>query len=549
MDAEQSHERYDRQIRLWGQHGQCKCSSSRVCLVNADSLGTEILKSLCLAGVGSITILDSHKLTAEDLGSIPVSREFVGKSRASAVVDFLSQLNDSVHLEVFNLETHLPHVTDDKEIHCDEFSAKPSFWTQYNCIIASGSLKIGQIKALSRICWMINRPVILCKSLGFYGLMQNQIREHIIIESHPETNLPDLDLVNPFDDLRRYMDSTPEIEKLSRYPYSVIIYKYLKVWQEMNAHSATRIPESYMERCELKSLIESGTQNLTRRIDTNDPGDIPYENYIEASKAINTCLRSNDIPTNLKEIFDYDAPLQTSKFWVIIRAIKEYVRRNGQRLPLSGTIPDMTSDSEEYIKLQNIYKRKANEDVDGVFSVLQESDNMPPGCTSDAIYDEIKLLCKNIRDLRVVKTTPLFESQNSIWALDGPQNELICDDEQDEPLTISICMNATDIFYTNYGRLPGCQGDDFETDISKMRECVKQIIGNAYNKLKYMDDCIYEVCRYGGLELHATSAFMGGCVAQEVIKLLTNQYTPVEHALVYNAMSACVTNLRLCSPP
>ena len=68
--------RYDRQLRLWGDHGQVSINRRKsdsiltavkvqaalerasVCLVNAEAVGTEILKSLVLPGLGNFTILD-----------------------------------------------------------------------------------------------------------------------------------------------------------------------------------------------------------------------------------------------------------------------------------------------------------------------------------------------------------------------------------------------------------------------------------------------------------------------------------------------------------
>jgi len=38
-------------------------------------------------------------------------------------------------------------------------------------------------------------------------------------------------------------------------------------------------------------------------------------------------------------------------------------------------------------------------------------------------------------------------------------------------------------------------------------------------------------------ELHTTSALIGGIVAQEAIKLLTNQYIPVQNTIVYNGLN------------
>lgn len=55
--------------RLWGDHGQRLLENSKVCLINATALGTEILKSLVLPGIGSFTIVDGEKITEEDIGS------------------------------------------------------------------------------------------------------------------------------------------------------------------------------------------------------------------------------------------------------------------------------------------------------------------------------------------------------------------------------------------------------------------------------------------------------------------------------------------------
>nr|CAI5842278.1 unnamed protein product [Callosobruchus analis] len=61
--------KYDRQLRLWGDHGQKLLENSKVCLINATALGTEVLKSLVLPGIGSFTIVDGEKITDEDIGS------------------------------------------------------------------------------------------------------------------------------------------------------------------------------------------------------------------------------------------------------------------------------------------------------------------------------------------------------------------------------------------------------------------------------------------------------------------------------------------------
>lgn len=56
-------------FRLWGDHGQACLEAAHICLINATGLGTEILKSLVLPGIGAFTIVDGKKITNEDIGA------------------------------------------------------------------------------------------------------------------------------------------------------------------------------------------------------------------------------------------------------------------------------------------------------------------------------------------------------------------------------------------------------------------------------------------------------------------------------------------------
>jgi amyloid beta precursor protein binding protein 1 len=62
-------------FRLWGDHGQSVLESAQVCLINATGVGTEILKSLVLPGIGAFTIVDGMKVTEEDTGCKLVKTE------------------------------------------------------------------------------------------------------------------------------------------------------------------------------------------------------------------------------------------------------------------------------------------------------------------------------------------------------------------------------------------------------------------------------------------------------------------------------------------
>ncbi len=62
-------QRYDRQLRLWGDRGQTVLESSHICVIRAGAIGSEILKNLVLPGLGGFTIVDDAVVAQADLGN------------------------------------------------------------------------------------------------------------------------------------------------------------------------------------------------------------------------------------------------------------------------------------------------------------------------------------------------------------------------------------------------------------------------------------------------------------------------------------------------
>jgi len=113
--------RYDRQLRLWGEHGQVCMEECTVCLINGTGCGAEALKNLvlpgtrqstshctalqaavltlcCLSpGIGSFTIVDGANVSEADLGNnFFVEQSSLGTSRAACVTRLLQELNEHV---------------------------------------------------------------------------------------------------------------------------------------------------------------------------------------------------------------------------------------------------------------------------------------------------------------------------------------------------------------------------------------------------------------------------------------------------------------------
>lgn len=86
--------KYDRQIRLWGQKGQRRLGEARVALLGASGAGVEAIKNLVLPGVGHIDIWAEGTVDISDLSStFFYSPEDVGKNKAEILLENLLEMN------------------------------------------------------------------------------------------------------------------------------------------------------------------------------------------------------------------------------------------------------------------------------------------------------------------------------------------------------------------------------------------------------------------------------------------------------------------------
>lgn len=127
----------------------------------------------------------------------------------------------------------------------------PEFLKTFNVVIAT-SIKEKTIINLSNILWNLNIPFFLCRSIGFVGIARLQIKEHCVIETHPDNKQTDLRIENPFSALRTHLDLSELNHKV---PWLVVLDKYLQKWRAANNN---RYPSNYKEKSELRSMIKGG---------------------------------------------------------------------------------------------------------------------------------------------------------------------------------------------------------------------------------------------------------------------------------------------------
>ncbi|KAE8777402.1 SUMO-activating enzyme subunit 1A [Hordeum vulgare] len=95
---------YDRQIRVWGVDAQKRLSKAHVLVCGVNGTTIEFCKNIVLAGVGSLSLMDDHVVTEDDLNSnflIPHDESmYGGKSRAEVCCESLKDFNPMVRVAV-----------------------------------------------------------------------------------------------------------------------------------------------------------------------------------------------------------------------------------------------------------------------------------------------------------------------------------------------------------------------------------------------------------------------------------------------------------------
>ncbi|CAG8439886.1 7380_t:CDS:10 [Ambispora gerdemannii] len=482
-------------FRLWQASGQAALESSKVCLVNGTA-----------TGIGSYTVLDGKTVEASDIGNnFFLDAESIEASRAERVAILLQELND------------------DAKVITTDLHEKP-------------------LLKLSDILWNAKIPLVVVRIVGFIGYIRVVLPEHTVVETHPE-NISDLRLDTPFPALLEYAKSF-DFEKLeslehSHIPFVVILLKYLDQWR--NEHG-NKLPSTSAEKNAFKQAITSG-----KRV----PDE---ENFDEALAGVWKACSVTKIPSEVERIYNDAAcsniTFESSSFWIIARAIRDFVENEGHGLlPLAGSLPDMKADTQSYVALQNIYRQKAKEDIALVRAHVHKilsSIGRPIDFISN---QEIESFCKHAAFIKVIRYRSLQEEY-----INNPKKSEIARwiRDPDDNIVHYLLIRAIDQFYEKYQRYPDAATLD-EEDGGNESEFInfKSTVSNLFNEYgikeipTHVDDFIHETCRAGGSEIPNIASLLGGLVSQEVIKLITQQYIPIDNTTVFQGIRSTSTTYSL----
>lgn len=117
----------------------------------------------------------------------------VGQSRASSCMHLLQELNSDVIGDY--VEESVDYI----------LKHRPIYFNNFDIVVAS-NLNESTLLQLSSCLWEANKPLIYCRSLGFLGSIRLQVKEHYVIETHPDNPQYDLRLQKPFPTLQKHLE-------------------------------------------------------------------------------------------------------------------------------------------------------------------------------------------------------------------------------------------------------------------------------------------------------------------------------------------------------
>lgn len=492
-------------------------------------------------------------------------------------------------------------------------ASDPGFFSGFSLVIAT-QLSEDEAVRLDSVLRARGVPLLLARSYGLLGSVRLEKAEHRVVESRLDSEVVDLRIRNPFPALRAYVDSlnmsssspstssghgaaadadadaasagggagagaaasssaaasscgAPLDDMTFRHvPYVAILMKVLDKWK---AEHGGELPKGFGEKAQFADSIRALARS--RGAKAGDEGD----NFHEALQHAHEAYAFAGVTSEMRAILDDPAAApanlkaDTPHFWFVVAALRDFVAAEGA-LPVAGTLPDMTATTDLYVSLQRVYQAQAAADAAAVskrVAQLLAAAGLPPTAIP---ADEIALMCKNARHLRVFRYRSLAQEcgAGAGTAASEAIREVLSDavaevegsgvDEEGEetvarkkaqqtPLCWYLALRAADRFRATHGRYPGTPADAdaaaVEADAAGVWTHLQAVLAEL-GVADVVTDAVLsakhaaEVTRYGAGEPHVTAAVVAGVAAQEAVKLLTHQYVPLVNTWMWSGVAS-----------
>ncbi|KAG9311294.1 hypothetical protein JVU11DRAFT_8382 [Chiua virens] len=282
-------------------------------------------------------------------------------------------------------------------------------------------------------------------------------------------------------------------------PYVVILVRVLEDWR---ASHDGKSPQTSTERQAFKKRI------LAMKIKPDE------ENFDEAEAQAYRCWTE----TKAHPAIAPDALRQNpSPFFHLLAALKEFTDQSETHtLPLTSALPDMKSDTANYIHLQRLYKTRAEEEKQAFKSHLRAP-------VDEALVDLFVKNCPRAAGAPGQPVGGVGSRQDSVGYVHRRIRGRVVDRIAADSLVANPKETATHLALSALCALRA----DASPTVERLREHVQTMVGEV--ELPEAVDCaLGEIARAPSAELPNTASFLGGMVAQETIKMITKQYVPVK---------------------
>lgn len=626
-----TNDKYDRQLRLWGAQGQRALGETKVVAVGASAAGTETLKNLILPGIGAFCVMDFVSSSSDNdndnddndkrnasadsnsasaaggnimlLSSSPssvtgtitandaASNFFLPKheadksntsegsiTKAEGACKYLKELNP----DVTGFHKNLSLSTD-----TNGGPASPVYWNQVleeeaaghiettkNILVVASDLIPSVLEALADACYRSCHPLIVVTSYGLIGSVRLQLPKegHPILQPKPTNSPPDLRLVTSFPAFREYAESIAggdSLEKMDsqmhgHVPYPVLLAKALKDYQNANKDDTTSpggaskiLPKTFAQKQDfVKNYVKPMARDSNMELNFQEAIANAYLAYTERTL----------------DWLNEPASEEGSKLGQLRKALEAFVEEHpDHRPPINGSVPDMTASTHLYVRLQQMYKDQAKEDVQKMTEILRKQQKQQQQSSKSGSYqavtdDDIANFCANVYAVGHFQTRTLRDEYHTEAA--APDEELIDDWKMalmdpyevpvHTPLLWYLGIRACQVFCHRESRYPGCvefcgegqserEKDALEKDATALAKILEETILPSY---KLGDDdgdssllgstnlrnICNELTRYGNAEIHTVASVVGGVASQEAVKIITGQYVPLNNTYVYNGI-------------
>jgi amyloid beta precursor protein binding protein 1 len=154
-------------------------------------------------------------------------------------------------------------------------------------------------------------------------------------------------------------------------PYVYILVRALEDWKAAvrHPHSHHTHPSQLVQHNGLPPQTRAEKQEFKSNLNSQKR-TLDEENFEEAVAQAYRVWTPTVVPPHIVELFK-DTRAPSTPFGHLLAALRSFSERPPRALPLSATLPDMKSDTEGYVRLQNLFRAQAAEELEQFRALLQ----------------------------------------------------------------------------------------------------------------------------------------------------------------------------------